>query len=542
MKLHTIAAALSTAACISWAQSYTWTDITPNVSFPSVSTVGTHPLDARRIIVHGSFSLGEKPGTGTVSVMYSDDRGNTWNAPAASLPNTQDMFVHVGLPGVVYLTQLVHRAYPSLGDPGREGHLYRSNDFGRSWSVASTTSVASAALTPDSFLPFGSDPLDPSRLYAMHEREYDCGFPRPDCGYTAAIGMAQSPDGGSSWGATGLPLLSSSFYFSPAGPTPAAPTTLFVSRFDGVLASRDRGATWSAFAPVLETPLQWARPDPVQADVLYGHRYFIRYDTHYLLVQSQDGGSSWRTIFDSLYHQPQLTIDPVRSRILWITEREGLYRSGDRGDTWQLVPYPVSNVIPNNQDPGASLFASAADPGTVYLIRGVRLFRGVPSVLPDPVVVEFQYEGDRYWATSLDGEAVSQGYRLEPGHVSRTGVKWGAWRADDAPAGALGSCRFWPKPETGLRTRVLLLQGYECDILKRTPGWILEAENDFYAIPPTAAGDCASGLVPVRRFHNTKADMNHRWVADPAVAEDMRARRWYDEGVRFCARPLGSNE
>ena len=39
-----------------------------------------------------------------------------------------------------------------------------------------------------------------------------------------------------------------------------------------------------------------------------------------------------------------------------------------------------------------------------------------------------------------------------------------------------------------------------------------------------------------------KSSVNHRYVADLAVAQQMRPAGWYDEGVRFCARPLGSNE
>jgi hypothetical protein len=61
-------------------------------------------------------------------------------------------------------------------------------------------------------------------------------------------------------------------------------------------------------------------------------------------------------------------------------------------------------------------------------------------------------------------------------------------------------------------------------------------------VPPSEAGACASGLVPVRRFNNLQGNVNHRYVADPAVADQMRAAGWYDEGVRFCARPLGSDE
>ena len=46
----------------------------------------------------------------------------------------------------------------------------------------------------------------------------------------------------------------------------------------------------------------------------------------------------------------------------------------------------------------------------------------------------------------------------------------------------------------------------------------------------------AAVLLPV------DGNVNHGYVADPAVAHMMRDRGWYDEGVRFCARPLESNE
>jgi hypothetical protein len=216
-----------------------------------------------------------------------------------------------------------------------------------------------------------------------------------------------------------------------------------------------------------------------------------------------------------------------------------MYRSEDRGDSWREVPYPFMS-LPANAFPVGTVVTSPAEPGAVYLVRYSRLFRGVPSSFPDPVVVEYQYEGTRYWLTSLDGEALSQDYRQQPGDVHRTGLRWGAWRADDAPAGAVGSCRFWPTPRIG-RTRVLVQQGFECDNLKRDPGWILEGEDEFFTMLP-ANNVCPAGTVAVYRFNNLEADFNHRWVADPVAIADMRARGWYDEGVRFCARPLGSNE
>src|ERR1043165_5260522 len=74
-----------------------------------------------------------------------------------------------------------------------------------------------------------------------------------------------------------------------------------------------------------------------------------------------------------------------------------------------------------------------------------------------------------------------------------------------APQGAVGSCRFWSRPGSGLRTRVLVQQGFECESIKRDPGWILEAENEFYTVLP-ANGSCPPETVAVRRFNNLQRD------------------------------------
>ena len=94
----------------------------------------------------------------------------------------------------------------------------------------------------------------------------------------------------------------------------------------------------------------------------------------------------------------------------------------------------------------------------------------------------------------------------------------------------------------GQTSRFISLAGAECDIVKRSAAFDLEGQGEYFAMPPSSGGACDASLVPVRRFNNLQANVNHRYVADVAVAEQMRAAGWYDEGVRFCARPIGSDE
>jgi len=259
-----------------------------------------------------------------------------------------------------------------------------------------------------------------------------------------------------------------------------------------------------------------------------------------VLLRSDDGGATWRLVSNLGPNFGQFAVDPARPNVVWINDStldHTFARSENRGDKWQSIPHPRgSGAFP------LSLTVSPSDPGVVYVIQDSRLFRGVPSLRPDPIVTEYTYESDRYWSTPLDGETVFMDYRQgPPANVRRTGQRWGAWTSQDAVSGAVGSCRFWPKPETGLRTRVLVLQGSECEFLRANPGWILEAENEFYAVPPRN-GACPAGLVAVHRLPNMKPDLNFRWAADPAVISEMVARGWIDEGPKFCGRPLGANE
>ena len=539
--IRSIAAILSMAACSAWAQvTYQWTDIAPE-GLGFVSGMAIQPIDGR-LIISGSFTVGGAP----ASVMYSNDHGSTWKAGGNPPTFPSSLFVHPGLPGVVYAQTDGFSGSSRFGTTSTEGTVYRSDDFGRTWSLVYTAALA------ESIQPFGSDPLDTHAVYALRKPGQGCSA-LVGCLYGSSWQVMRTPDDGRDW--TGLSTLLGDVvttYSNPIGPTPANPTRLFVQGGATVLVSNDRGATFSRFATSLEPLLESVVPDPLRPNVVYATRVSSDvYFNHYVKLRSDDAGASWHEIYSSIlgsYGPP--VIDPARSRTLWIgPEPDGnttyaMHRSDDAGNTWQPVPYPGGPYDGTPRDctiRGATrtaLMLSPAEPGVVYVLTGCRFFRGVPSIVPDPIVVEYQYEGDRYWLTSLDGEAVLQDYRQQPGDVHRTGVKWGAWNASDAPAGAVGSCRFWPKTA---RTRVLVQQGFECDILKRDPNWILEAENEFFTLPPTNDA-CPAGTVTVNRFINLQPDFNHRWVADRAIAAEMKVRGWYDEGVRFCARPLGSNE
>jgi hypothetical protein len=181
------------------------------------------------------------------------------------------------------------------------------------------------------------------------------------------------------------------------------------------------------------------------------------------------------------------------------------------------------------------LFAALAAP-LLALSQGE-----IPRSPGKRVAIEYRASsGERYWITADPGEPFSRDYRT--GDTVRTGARFGVWSREDAPKGAVAVCRFQGNAAYGIRSRFFTLAGDECEAVKRNPAWILEVEDWFFAMPPSAGGVCEGGSVPVTRFFSGGPDLNHRYVTSPEAAGNMRARRWRDEGTVMCARALESHE
>ena len=58
--------------------------------------------------------------------------------------------------------------------------------------------------------------------------------------------------------------------------------------------------------------------------------------------------------------------------------------------------------------------------------------------------------------------------------------------------------------------------------------WICAFAVAAVALP--AAGNCPSGMQPIYRVFNNRADANHRYTIDRAVRDDMVAKGWIAEG------------
>jgi Repeat of unknown function (DUF5648) len=143
----------------------------------------------------------------------------------------------------------------------------------------------------------------------------------------------------------------------------------------------------------------------------------------------------------------------------------------------------------------------------------------------------------------LDENVVRMGW-------ARTGQSFGSW----LPSGLAGSkrlCRFYGDLRAGPNSHFFTPEGFECDLLRSleaaapigTPAWRFEG----FAASVTDAPDgrCPSNLTPVYRVYNRGFERggvaNHRYTTDPAVYEQMQAKGWAPEGVRFCVPPKASS-
>lgn len=112
------------------------------------------------------------------------------------------------------------------------------------------------------------------------------------------------------------------------------------------------------------------------------------------------------------------------------------------------------------------------------------------------------------------------------------------------PAATVRVCRFYGNravnPDTGQpygpNSHVFVLDGPECDAVRRDRGWVFE--GFAFSVFAPAYGQCGSGQDPVYRLYNNRFaqnDSNHRFTTSASVFQQMRAAGWIGEGVVMCA-------
>lgn len=221
---------------------------------------------------------------------------------------------------------------------GRASGLQRSGNEGASWQ--------------DAYETFESDvPLTTAALAAA-----------PDGRLFAGVngGVLRSSDGGVTWFAASFgtpPPLVTALAVSPNFEEDGV--VLAATAEDGVYSSSDRGNLW--------TPWNFGLID-LNAFSLALSPDFAKDQTAYIgtetgIFRSTNGGRAWRALPFPIDAAPVLSLAASPTVVLAGTETSGLYRSTDRGKTWEPV---ISE---------GSVSALSVQPGALWALVDDRILR-----------------------------------------------------------------------------------------------------------------------------------------------------------------------
>ena len=155
---------------------------------------------------------------------------------------------------------------------------------------------------------------------------------------------------------------------------PNDPNTIYVGApAGGIWKSTNNGIDWMPLADNLpQIGVSGIAIDPNNSNVIYistgdddaGDSYSIG------VLKSLDGGATWNTTgltFNFNYKgSNEIFIDPSNSSIVWVATNEGLYKTNDAGDNWDVML--EANIRDFRLKPG--------DPLTIYAVSD---YNGTPS-------------------------------------------------------------------------------------------------------------------------------------------------------------------
>jgi photosystem II stability/assembly factor-like uncharacterized protein len=367
------------------------------------------------------------PGSG----MYrSTDGGSTWNRVTKGLPNQQLGRIGISYfhddPRIVTAT-IEHGALP--GEPVRNeqgavrnfgGGIYRSTDGGQSW-----TRVNNRNPRPFYFSRPEQDPVDPNRIYLLE------------------VNLGLSTDGGKTF--TTMPNRVHSDYHA-AWINPNDPYQMLVGTDGGIYETRDQGKTWEmhnkmAIGQFYAVAFDMRKPywvyGGLQDNGSWGHpTQSIRGGVAFYDTVSLSGGDGfhvqadpedWTTVYSESQGGAIQRIDlkngggrsirprgeglrfnwstpfilsPHNSKTIYVGSNK-LFRSNNRGDTWEAISPDLSTMNPNKQRPG-KLSTTPEDTGaethcTIITISESRRTPGLIYVGTDDGLVWVTRDGGQSW-------------------------------------------------------------------------------------------------------------------------------------------------
>ncbi len=248
--------------------------------------------------------------------------------PAAASDAT---WTRSGPEGGEVMALAVHPHDASVVFAGTIDGVYRSSDGGQTWSRKS------AGIGSQHVFAIIINPQNPDELFSL-------AWP--------ARGLFKSDDGGETW--TSLPFGEHRdiriLRYSPT------PFKLYVVDEHDLFISADGGETWVGEG----IDIAYGQIDDLSVHPI--HSQYVAATTSadpHGVAMSEDGGKSWRSCGRPPRGANNVTIDPVDPNIVYVSERDVLYRSNDGCRTWDSIEQP-------GMSPFGFLVADPNRPGTLY--------------------------------------------------------------------------------------------------------------------------------------------------------------------------------
>ncbi|MBL8194086.1 MAG: hypothetical protein JNM06_09885 [Blastocatellia bacterium] len=405
-----------------------------------------------------------------IGVFKSTDAGQTWSMVRGGLPTQEVSRVDIGI-----APSNSNIVYASAGN-SRTGDLldiYKSTDAGNTWRATSRPPQSG----------FGNI------CQCFYDNRIVVDPDNPDTVYYGGVALYRSTNGGQSWiDISSISSMHPDFHAIQINRS-AEGKQIYIGNDGGVWSSLDDGKTWNNINAALNiTQFQSIALHPTNTNISLGgtqdngtnlyqgdplwqhsddgdggfaaidqdspnimyHTYFSLTGFAITLVRSESNGrlGTWRRANeglnpsdDVLFYSPFI-IDPNnQSRLYYGTSR--LYRTENRGDSWQ----PISNTL-TNRIPRAAISAIAVSPnnpnsiytgssdGAVFASQNGNSFQNVTDNLPTRYVSDVVVD-----PTSPNIVYVSLG-GFQSGHVFKStsgGNKWQdiSGNLPDVPTNAL---------------------------------------------------------------------------------------------------------
>lgn len=146
----------------------------------------------------------------------------------------------------------------------------------------------------------------------------------------------KSNDGGYSWFLTNY----SGFDLGPEPAIavhPTDPNSVYAGNEQGMAKSSDGGNSWTAINDgIVELDIWKITFDPANPDTIYAGTWCMRG-----LFKSTNAGDDWKWLPEHFHYVMNIKMDPFNSRVIYLADHDGLFKSSDGGNSWTILNEPV---------------------------------------------------------------------------------------------------------------------------------------------------------------------------------------------------------